>query len=374
MEPESDRVGPEGETPGRPSPRAGGGRRVRVGVVFGGQSAEHDVSLMSAASVIQAMDPDRFDVVPLAIGRDGAWLPPPVAAAMLPGATDLAPSAAALVATDVTPASLGRAVDVVFPVLHGPMGEDGTIQGLLELAGIPYVGSGVLGSALGMEKARMKEALRYHGLPITEWRTFHRREWRGDPSGVAARAGAFGFPCFVKPSALGSSVGVSKVKDPMEMPGALASAFRHGERVLVEPAVDAREIEVSVLGNHVPVASVAGEIVPSNEFYDYAAKYLDGRSTLHLPADLAPSQSDEVRALAVRAFVALDCSGLARADFFLDRRSGAWYVNELNTMPGFTKISMYPKLWEASGLPYPDLLGRLVDLAFERWEDRRPEA
>ena len=345
--------------------------RLRVGVIFGGKSAEHDVSLMSAASVLRALDPDRFDVVPLAITRDGAWLPPPEAIGLLPsGVYNTRP--APIITADPTPNTLLRAVDVVFPVLHGPMGEDGTIQGLLELADVPYVGSGVLGSALGMEKGRAKQMLRYHGLPVTDWVSVRRHEWRGDPERTLEAAGTFGYPCFVKPSALGSSVGVSKVASAIALPGALAEAFRYGECALVEPAIDAREIEVSVLGNHFPEASVPGEIVPSNEFYDYAAKYLDGKSALHVPADLAPEQADAVRSLAVQAFAALDCSGLARVDFFLERGTGQWFINEVNTMPGFTSISMYPKLWEATGLRYRELVTRLVELAIERWEDRRP--
>lgn len=349
-----------------------GRNRLRVGVIFGGRSAEHEVSLLSAASVLRAIDPDRFEVIPLAISREGAWLPPPVAVTMLPLDDRPVVHSSAIVPIDPSPNTLLRSVDVVFPVLHGPMGEDGTIQGLLELADIPYVGSGVLGSAIGMEKSRAKQMLRFHGLPVTDWFTAHRREWRADRDGVAALARRFGFPCFVKPSALGSSVGVTKVKAPDQIPGALSIAFQHGERALVEPAVDAREIEVSVLGNHRPEASVPGEIVPSNEFYDYAAKYLDGKSQLHVPARLTAAQSDEVRALAVKAFAALDCSGLARVDFFLERATGRWFVNEVNTMPGFTAISMYPKLWEASGLAFRDLVTRLIDLALERWDDRRP--
>ena len=350
-----------------------GRARLRVGVIFGGKSAEHDVSLMSAASVLHALDPKRFDVIPLAISRDGAWLPPPTAIGMLPSGDYPALQTSALVPVEASPNALLRTVDVVFPVLHGPMGEDGTIQGLLELADIPYVGSGVLGSALGMEKVRAKQMLRYHDLPVTDWVSIHRHEWRTESAGCLELASTFGFPCFVKPSSLGSSVGVSKVKSAQAMPGALAEAFRHGERALVEPAIDAREIEVSVLGNHHPEASVPGEIVPSNEFYDYAAKYLDGKSELHVPARLADGQADVVRSLAVRAFSALECSGLARVDFFLERGSDRWFVNEVNTMPGFTSISMYPKLWEASGLGYRELVTRLVELAVERWEDRRPK-
>jgi D-alanine-D-alanine ligase len=349
-----------------------GHQRVRVGVVFGGKSAEHDVSLMSASSVLRALDPDRFEIIPLAISREGAWLPPPVAIGLLPSGDYPSLQAAPIIPTDTSPNALLRTVDVVFPVLHGPMGEDGTIQGLLELADIPYVGSGVLGSALAMEKVRAKQMLRFHDLPVTDWVSIHRHDWRTDGPGALDQASAFGFPCFVKPSALGSSVGVSKVKSAQAMPAALTEAFRHGERALVEPAIDGREIEVSVVGNHRPEASVPGEIVPSNEFYDYAAKYLDGKSQLYVPAQITSSQSHEVRSLALRAFSALGCAGLARVDFFLERDTNRWYVNEVNTMPGFTSISMYPKLWEASGLGYRELVTRLVELAIERWEDRRP--
>lgn len=345
--------------------------RLRVGVIFGGKSAEHDVSLMSAASVVGALDPERFEIVPIAITRDGSWLPPPAAVGLLPTSHVTQSHSGVLVSLDSSPNVILRSVDVVFPVLHGPMGEDGTIQGLLELADIPYVGSGVLGSALGMEKVRAKQMLRFHGLPVTDWVDANRYSWRTDPASTIAVASSFGFPCFVKPSALGSSVGVTKVKSEAMMASALSEAFRYGERALIEPAIDAREIEVSVLGNHHPEASVPGEIVPSNEFYDYAAKYLDGKSELHVPAILTTEQNDEVRALAIRAFEALECAGLARVDFFLERGSSRWFVNEVNTMPGFTSISMYPKLWEASGLAYRDLVTRLVDLAIERWESRR---
>ena len=345
--------------------------RLRVGVIFGGKSAEHDVSLMSAASVVGALDPERFEIVPIAITRDGSWLPPPAAVGLLPTSHVTQSHSGVLVSLDSSPNVILRSVDVVFPVLHGPMGEDGTIQGLLELADVPYVGSGVLGSALGMEKVRAKQMLRFHGLPVTDWVAANRYSWRNEPAATLAVASTFGFPCFVKPSALGSSVGVTKVKSEAMMASALTEAFRYGERALIEPAIDAREIEVSVLGNHHPEASVPGEIVPSNEFYDYAAKYLDGKSELHVPAILTTEQNDEVRALAIRAFEALECAGLARVDFFLERGSSRWFVNEVNTMPGFTSISMYPKLWEASGLAYRDLVTRLVDLAIERWESRR---
>ena len=341
---------------------------------------------MSAASVLQAIDRSRFDVVPLAISKAGRWLTETQSASLLESAPAVTSSddavdhpdrqelpilspGSGLVGFDGPPAQM-RGVDVVFPVLHGPFGEDGTVQGLLELSGIAYVGSGVLGSALGMDKVKMKEVLAFHGLPVVEWRSFRRWQWRDDRDRVVSESASFGYPCFVKPANLGSSIGVSKAHDRDELVTALAEAFRHDEKVIVEPAIDAREIEVSVIGNHHPRASIAGEIVPSNEFYDYAAKYLDGKSELHIPATLTATDAAEVRDLAVRAFTALECAGLARADFFLDRQTGKWFVNELNTMPGFTSISMYPKLWEASGLSYRELISELIDLAMSRWEER----
>lgn len=341
---------------------------------------------MSAASVLKAIDRSRFDVVPLAISKAGKWLPESQSASLLSAGT--AADSSVVVVDDpengdtpiVSPGSslIGfngptepmRGVDVVFPVLHGPFGEDGTVQGLLELSGIAYVGSGVLGSALGMDKVKMKEVLAFHGLPVVDWRSFRRWQWREERDRVVSESECFGYPCFVKPANLGSSIGVSKAHHRTELVTALAEAFRHDEKVIVEPAIDAREIEVGVLGNHHPRASIAGEIVPSNEFYDYAAKYLDGKSELHIPASLTETDAAAVRELAVRAFTALECSGLARADFFLDRQSGKWFVNELNTMPGFTSISMYPKLWEASGLAYQDLISELIDLAVSRREER----
>jgi D-alanine-D-alanine ligase len=244
------------------------------------------------------------------------------------------------------------------------------VQGFLELANIPYVGAGVLGSALGMDKGKMKEVLRYHGLPVPDWVAFRRWQWGQEREAVLRAASGFGFPCFVKPANLGSSVGISKAHTPDELPAAIAEAFRHDEKILVEPFVDGREIEVAVLGNHHPRASVPGEIVPCNEFYDYRAKYLDGRSELHIPAPISAAQAQRCRDLAVAAFLALECSGLARVDFFLHRHSGEVLLNEINTLPGFTPISMYPKLWEASGVSYSQLIDRLLQLAVERWQER----
>jgi D-alanine-D-alanine ligase len=262
-------------------------------------------------------------------------------------------------------------VDVVFPVLHGPYGEDGTIQGLLEIADLPYVGAGVLGSALGMDKAAMKSVFKAHGLPVVEHMLVLRKAWAAHPERVLEEIEArFTYPLFLKPANLGSSVGVSKAHHREELVRGLNLAARFDRKILVEAAVNAREVECSVLGNDEPIASIPGEVVPCNEFYDYKAKYIDNASKLYIPADLPAETTKLVQELAVRAFVALDCAGMARVDFFLCRDTGKLYVNELNTIPGFTSISMYPKLWEASGIPYPELIDRLIELAIERYNDK----
>ena len=353
--------------------------RLRVAVLFGGRSAEHEVSVLSARSVLAAIDPDRFEAIPIGVTKAGRWVlmpqgpPPPlssgglaeVAAAAGPGvALDQTPEQRTLVVDDGS----RLAVDVVFPVLHGPHGEDGSIQGFLEMVGIPYVGSGVLGSAVGMDKAMQKAVLRDAGLPVVDHEVVLEREWREDPEAVEARAAHLGFPVFTKPAGLGSSVGISRVDGAAALPEALDLAFAHGRKALVEAGLTGhREIECAVLGNDDPVASIAGEIVPKGHaFYSYEAKYLDDDGTdLVVPAVLAPEQLAEVQRLAVAAFQALDCAGMARVDLFL-RADGSFVVNELNTIPGFTRISMYPKLWEASGLPYRELVSRLIDLALDR--------
>ena len=357
--------------------------RVRVAVLFGGQSSEHDVSLRSAQTVIGALDPDRYEVLPVGITREGQWLtggdPLRQLAAASPlfalgaGEVEETPPVDA-VATDpgALPAGLTGDVDVVFPVLHGPMGEDGTVQGMLELAGLPYVGSGVLGSAVAMDKAMAKTVLAQAGLPQAPWRLVERKAWDRDPGPITEGiADMLGFPCFVKPANMGSSVGVVKAHDAGELPAAMATAGRFDRRIVVEAAVDARELEVSVLGNDEPVASVAGEIVPSNEFYDYEAKYVDDRSELIVPAELEGKTLVYLQELAIDSFRALDLAGLARVDFFLERQTDHIYVNEVNTIPGFTSISMYPRLWEATGVPLPELVDRLIALALERHADRR---
>jgi D-alanine-D-alanine ligase len=362
--------------------------RLRVAVLFGGRSAEHEISCLSARSIIGALDPDRYEVVPVGIAKDGGWYllpegPPeaPTGEGPLPA---VAPRDGAEVALDQRPGSRalvtaeGRriAIDVVFPVLHGPFGEDGTIQGFLEMVDLPYVGSGVLGSAVGMDKAIQKTLFAAAGLPVVEHRVVHEHTWRRDPDAVAADAVALGFPLFAKPAALGSSVGVTKVHGPGELAAAVEEAFRYGRTALLERAVaDAREIECAVLGNDEPQASVPGEIVPrGHEFYSYEAKYLDeDGSELLVPAPLDEATAREVRRLSIEAFRAASAAGMARVDFLLGA-GGALFVNEINTIPGFTRISMYPKMWEASGVPYPRLVDRLIELALERYEAERKRA
>ena len=354
-------------------------RKLRVGVLFGGRSGEHEVSLASARSIIAALDADKYQVVGIGISQDGRWLTQGDPMALLSQrAADPEPGASGSQASggrELVPGATGRAfpqLDVIFPVLHGPYGEDGTVQGMLEMAGLPYVGCGVLASALAMDKIAAKKMLAAHGLPVVPWHTVKRFEWESNPQEVLAAAeAAFPYPLFVKPANLGSSIGISKASDRASLAAALTDAARYDRLLLIEEAVEqAREIECSVLGNDQPIASIPGEVVPSGEFYDYAAKYIDGRSELLIPAPIPAAVAERVRALAVRAFSALDCAGLARVDFLLSRSSGELYINELNTMPGFTNISMYPKLWEASGIPFSELVDRLIELGVERHADR----
>jgi D-alanine-D-alanine ligase len=361
-------------------------KRTVVGLVFGGRSGEHEVSLMSARGVMNAINQDKYEIVPIGITKEGRWL---ASGDPLRALTDGEIAASGLAALLAEPTQRGlmqldergterglRAVqlsqlDVVFPILHGPYGEDGTVQGLLELAGIAYVGAGVVASAVGMDKALFKAIMQAHGLPIVPHLLIKRKEWEAGPEqAIALIESGLGYDCFVKPANLGSSVGVVKAHNRNELRAALAEAARFDRKLVVEAAIDAREIEVSVLGNDEPIASVPGEIVPCNEFYDYAAKYLDGESELLIPAPIDPELADLARKLAVQAYLAIDCAGMARADFLLDRQSGQLYINELNTIPGFTPISMYPKLWEASGISYSELIDRLIQLALERHADK----
>src|SRR5271166_2865581 len=392
--------------------------KVRVGILFGGRSGEHEVSLLSAASVLNAIDKTKYEVVPIGITKDGRWLTAEHAERLLKGdagegahatqATQLragdpeaTPGAALLAAGESvvvppeparrdaglapfqTDANLRRAadrainVDVIFPVLHGTFGEDGTIQGLLELADIAYVGAGVLGSSAGMDKDVMKRLFRDARLPIVKHTTVLRGLWRAQPKKARKQIEAtLKYPMFVKPANLGSSVGISKVHDRSELAAAMDNAAHYDRKLVIEESVGgakgkAREIECSVLGNDHPIASVPGEIVPSKEFYDYNAKYVDKGSKAIIPAKLPKSKQKEVRRLAIAAFQAVDCAGLARVDFLMDPRSGKMYVNEINTIPGFTSISMYPKLWQATGIPYPELIDRLIQLGLERHAEKK---
>ena len=374
-------------------------KKIRVGVLFGGRSGEHEVSLLSAASVLKAIDRTQYEVVPIGISKQGRWVVsgdaerllagpdgPPSAAGLGEGQGVILPPMPALTGggtlvpfeRDASAAHDALRLDVVFPVLHGTFGEDGTMQGLFELAGLAYVGSGVLGSATGMDKEVMKRLFRAAGLPITKHVTLLRREWQQSPRKAVARLEAsLKYPLFVKPANLGSSVGISKAHDRKELGPAIELAASFDRKIVVEQAVGgrgnrakmgkARELEVAVLGNDEPLASVVGEIVPGKEFYDYEAKYLSEGSIPIIPAKLSKQQSARVRAMALDAFRACDCAGLARVDFLLEAGTGGrLYLNEINTMPGFTSISMYPKLWEASGIRYRDLISRLISLALER--------
>jgi D-alanine-D-alanine ligase len=389
-------------------------KKLRVGILFGGRSGEHEVSLLSAASVLNAIDKNKYEVVPIGISKEGRWLTAVHAERLLQGThheerslragdPEATPGAALLKAGDavIVPPVPGASreshslipfsgpesgspqlkhaidVDVIFPVLHGTFGEDGTIQGLLELADIPYVGAGVLGSAAGMDKDIMKRLFAACGLPIVRHVTVLRQEWRDDPKRIQKRIeSSLKYPVFVKPANLGSSVGISKVHDRSELARAMELAAGYDRKIIIEQGVGrkkqkAREIECSVLGNDTPRASIPGEIVPMKEFYDYAAKYLDEGSELVIPARLNKSMLKKVQQLAVAAFQAVDCSGLARVDFLLDPKNGKLYLNEINTMPGFTSISMYPKLWAATGLEYPRLIDRLIELALERHAEKK---
>jgi D-alanine-D-alanine ligase len=349
-------------------------KRLRVGVIFGGRSGEHEVSLASAASVIRALDPEKYEAVPIGITKDGRWLVGTGATKMLPEVLKSGervslpadPTAAALVPISPTAGHPSVSVDVMFPVMHGTFGEDGTIQGLLELAGLPYVGAGVLASAVGMDKDVQKRLFAEAGLPVVPFLAIRRSEWERDRGKfIKAVKKKFKFPVFVKPATLGSSVGMTRVKAAHQLGAAIDTAAEYGMKILVEKAITGREIEVSVLGNDDVRASIPGEILPHREFYDYTAKYLEQGTRLLIPAPLKKKQVAIFQEYAVRAFQAIDGAGMARCDFFLENKTGKIYVNELNTIPGFTSISMYPKMWEASGLPYSKLIDRLIELAFE---------
>ncbi len=360
--------------------------RTSVCVLFGGRSGEHEISLISARSIMKAADPARYRIIPVGITKEGIWKSPASEGSLDPERA-FGPEAVEVVLWNL-PGFKGllrqgegegacgtgwrrQAVDIVFPVLHGTFGEDGTVQGLIEMVGLPYVGSGVAGSAVAMDKEIMKRLFFQADLPQVRWRAIAVRRWRAEPELVTKEIEeSLGYPCFVKPANLGSSVGISKVHAREELRTAIDTAARYDQKILVEEGIPAREIECAVLGNADPEASVVGEVVPCKEFYDYEAKYLMEGSELIIPAPLDGKTTREVQTLARRAFRALGASGLARADFFVHKDTGRVYLNELNTMPGFTKISMYPKLWEASGLPYTGLIDRLIQLGFERQAER----
>jgi D-alanine-D-alanine ligase len=372
-------------------------KKLRVGVIYGGRSGEHEVSLASAAAVFQNLDPERYEAIAIRIEKDGRWSLPPEPPKMMKAADTIAdsrgtrlparedtreahlvahPGGDTLLTIDRHSAETsvsGLGLDVVFPVLHGPYGEDGTVQGLLELANVPYVGAGVLASAVGMDTAAMKLVFAAKGLPVGDYDVVLKRDWLRDERAVMSTiVNKLGFPVFVKPANLGSSVGISKAKHATELRTAIAFAAEFDRKIVIEAAVPAaREIECAVLGNDDPEASVPGEVIPGREFYDYEAKYLDDSSRTVIPASLSDRQSEDVRRMAVAAFKAIDCAGMARVDFLLAGDSGVLYLNEVNTIPGFTTISMYSKMWEASGLPYPKLIDKLIALAIERHGEKQ---
>jgi len=360
------------------------GQKLHVGIIFGGRSGEHEISLRSARCVVDAIDRDKYTVSLIGIDQRGHWhrLDEPTFRRLTDTALPVVGELGGEVTLLPTPA-LGQLVepqhptapvdrlDVVFPVLHGTYGEDGTVQGLLDLADLPYVGAGVLGSAVGMDKDVQKRLLQAAGIPVVPFVAVTGSAWDGDAADVLARAAALGVPLFVKPANLGSSVGITKVNAIEELEAAVRTALEYDTKILIEKGIDGREIECAVLGNDEPQASVPGEICPRAEFYSYAAKYLDEHgAVLQIPADLTEAQTATVRALAVQIFRVLECAGMARVDFFLERGTDRLYANEINTIPGFTTVSMYPKMWEASGLSYRDLISRLIDLALQRHAQR----
>ena len=378
--------------------------RLRIGVVYGGRSGEHEVSLASAAAIFSQLDPKRYDAVPVFVDKNGRWsLADAIPATMSAGEiiqnqhararpnTAVQPSEAHFVTypSEETVISISRdnstmgqsvdravvrglSLDIIFPIIHGPFGEDGSLQGLLELANVPFVGSGVLASALAMDKSMSKVVFAAHGLPLVPHMVVKASEWETNPETIVDKINqVFSYPVFVKPANLGSSIGVSRVTNKAELEAALSKAYSLDNTLLVEKAViKAREIECSVLGNESPLTSVPGEVIPSGEFYDYESKYLDDRSELRIPANLSIELSNKVRDLSVKAFLALGCTGMARVDFLLDQDNETLYINEVNTLPGFTTISQYAKLWEATGLAYSALLDRLIELALAR-HDRK---
>jgi D-alanine-D-alanine ligase len=357
-------------------------KKIRVGVIFGGRSGEHEVSLRSAESIINAIDKSKYEVVPIGINKEGRWLVSADARALLPQAVMASkkqqqvaiigdPTRKGLMRLGSKNGALAHHIDVVFPVLHGTYGEDGTLQGLLDMASVPYVGCGVLASATGMDKVVMKQLFAGAGLIVEDYEWFLRSSWEANPESIMRKvARKLGYPMFVKPANLGSSVGISKAANKEQLREAINDAARYDRRIIVEKAVTGREIEVSVLGNDHPMASLPGEIITGHDFYDYEDKYIDDTARTEVPARLPKKIIEKIQRDAITAFQAIDGSGLARADFFVENQTNRVIINEVNTMPGFTSISMYPKMWEASGISYSELIDRLIELAVERYNDR----
>ncbi|MBA7498244.1 D-alanine--D-alanine ligase [subsurface metagenome] len=362
-----------------------GVKKIRAGLIFGGKSGEHEVSFCSAFSIIKAIDKDKYTVVPIGITKEGRWISPQdselaLQSGKIEGKSTVIllndPSGRTLVRIDnnqrFDKSSALERLDVIFPVLHGPYGEDGTVQGLLELADIPYVGAGVAASAISMDKDLMKTIFQQKGLPILKWMTIKRKEWQKDKEKILSLIqNGFEYPLFVKPTNLGSSVGITKVHKKEELEKAIDLASSYDRKILIEEGLEeVREIECGVLGNDEPQVSVVGEVRPAGEFYDYDSKYIDKKTQLIVPADLPDGVSRKVQEIALRAFKAVDAAGMARVDFFVSKKENKIYLSEINTIPGFTSVSMYPRLWEASGVSYPDLIDQLIQLALERHQDR----
>ncbi|MBT3336896.1 MAG: D-alanine--D-alanine ligase [Anaerolineae bacterium] len=351
-------------------------KKLKIAIIFGGRSGEHEVSLMSAKSVLSALDPEKYDVVQIGITHDGAWVSGENALAVLSGKANDELIPVILPGDPSLPGIYSKEglklseFDVVFPVMHGTYSEDGTMQGLLEMADVAYVGAGVTGAAVGMDKGIFKDVMIANNIPVVESVMALRSEIENDIRAVISKIEGLGYPVFVKPANMGSSVGVSKCDNPSSLSEGLMEAAQFDRRVLIERGINAREIEISVLGNDHPQASVPGEVEPSREFYSYESKYVDGTSGLMIPAPIPAETAETMCEIAIQTYKAIDCAGMARVDFLLDKDNGKFYLNEVNTIPGFTAISMYPKLWDASGLPYPQLIDRLIELALERKADR----
>jgi len=360
--------------------------KIRVGIIFGGRSGEHEVSFCSASSIIKAIDKDKYTVVPIGITKEGRWISPQDSELALQSGKIEGKNTVILLNDSFSKSLLCidnnqrldkssalEKLDVIFPVLHGPYGEDGTVQGLLELANIPYVGAGVAASAISMDKDLMKIIFQQKGLPILKWVTIKRKEWQKDKEKILSLIqNSFEYPLFVKPTNLGSSVGITKVHKKEELEKAIYLASSYDRKILIEEGLEeVREIECGVLGNDEPQASVVGEVKPAGEFYDYDSKYINEGTQLIIPADLSDEVSQEVQEIALRAFKAVDAAGMARVDFFVSKKENKIYLNEINTIPGFTSVSMYPRLWQATGISYPELIDRLIQLALERHQDKK---